>query len=51
MTEAEALARDPLAVRIEWLTEWKWVPEATTEEVEPSKAVKQPGEPQQRPRR
>ena len=24
MTEAEALAKDPRAVRIEWLTAWKW---------------------------
>jgi hypothetical protein len=52
MTEAEALARDPLAVRIEWLTEWKWVPESTAEEVGSSKAVKRPGAaPNRRPRR
>jgi hypothetical protein len=51
LTEAEALARDPLAVRIEWLTEWKWVPESTPEDVESSKPVKHPGEPPRRPRR
>ena len=28
MTEAEALAIDPLAVRVEWLTVLQWVPES-----------------------
>jgi hypothetical protein len=34
MVESEALAKDPLAVRIEWLTAWIWVPESTAEKVE-----------------
>jgi hypothetical protein len=31
MTEAEALAIDPMAVRIDWLFELRWVPEAPDE--------------------
>jgi hypothetical protein len=50
MTEAEALARDPLAVRIEWLAAWKWVPESTVEEVESPKAERLGAGPDRRPR-
>ena len=51
MFEAEALARDPLAVRIEWLTVWKWVPESTDDKVESPKADLPEAVPDRLPRR
>ena len=47
MTEAEALAKDPQAVRIEWLKTWKWV---TADAVGSPKAEQQAAAPERRQR-
>ena len=43
MTEAEALARDPLAVRVDWSLVWQSVPEVLEETKSPKREGKDRG--------